>query len=74
MVEWGFNGDGPNLTSLKVKACTMCGDPKMLVDATKSYLGAEDVKTRNCALEVFKLFGSTKRKLNIPPGVDYESH
>ena len=60
--------------SLKFKTVAMCGDPKMLVDAMKSYPGAEDVNTRYCALGGSELFGSTKRKLNLPPGVDYDSH
>ena len=40
----------------------------------KSYPGAEDVNTRYCVLEGSKLFGSTKRKLNLPPGADCDSH
>ena len=46
----------------------------MLDNAMKSYPGAEDVNTRYCALEGSKFFGSTKCKLNLPPGVDCEFH
>ena len=31
---------GPDSASLKLKAVVMCGYPKMLADAMKSYLGA----------------------------------
>ena len=46
----------------------------MLADAMKSYLGAKGANTIDCALEWSKLFGSTKRKLNLPSGVDCDSH
>ena len=46
----------------------------MLANAMKSYPGAADANTRDCALEGSELFGSTKRKLNLPPGVDCDSH
>ena len=60
--------------SLKLKATTMCGDPKILVEAMKSYPGAEDLNTRNCALEGSEFFGSTKRRLNLTLGADCDSH
>lgn len=63
-----------NSMSLKPKDVARCGDPNLLVDAMKSYLGAKDVNTRDCALEGFKLFGSTKRKLDLPHGADCDSH
>ena len=46
----------------------------MLADVMKAYQGVEDVNTKDCALEGSELFGSTKRKLNLPPCVDYDSH
>lgn len=39
----------------------MCDDPKMLVNAMKSYLGLEDVNTMDFALEKSELVGSTKQ-------------
>ena len=74
MVKRGSDGIGLDLASLKLKVATRCGDSKMLADAMKSYPGAEDVKTRDCALEESKFFGATKRKVNLPPGADCESH
>ena len=35
-----LDGKGPDYASLKLKATPRCGDPKMLVDSMKSYLGA----------------------------------
>ena len=35
----GSDGKGPNSASLKFKATTKCGNPKMLIDAMKSYPG-----------------------------------
>ena len=70
----GSDGKGRDLASLKLKVTAMCGDPKILVDAIKSYPGADDVNTRYCTLEGSKLFGSTKCKFNLPPGADCDSH
>ena len=60
--------------SLKLKVVAMCGDPKLLADVIKSYPGVEDLNTRDCALEGFELFGSTKRKPDLPLGVNCTSH
>ena len=60
--------------SLKLKVDAMCGDPKILVDLMKFYLGIEDVNTKDDTLEGSKLFGSIKHKLNVPPGVHCNSH
>lgn len=56
---------GLDLASLKFKVAAMCGDPKLIVDAIKSYYGAS---------EEIELFGSTKRKPDLPPGDDCGSH
>ena len=48
----------------------MCADPKILAEAMKSYPRVEDLNTRDCTLEDFELFGSTKRKYNLPPNAD----
>ena len=53
----GCNGKGPNFTSLKLKVATRSGDPNILKDATEIFLGAEDLNTRDCALDCSKLLG-----------------
>ena len=40
----------------------------------KSYLGAKYLHTKDCALEGSELFGSTKRKFDLPPGADCDPH
>jgi hypothetical protein len=40
----------------------------------KSYPGLENLHTRDWALEGSELFGPTKRKLDLPPGADCDSH
>ena len=70
----GLDGKGPDFTSLKLKVAARCGNPKILADAMKFYPGTEGANTRDCALEGSELFGSTKRKLNLPPGVDCDFH
>ena len=70
----GYTGKWSNSASLKLKVDARCGDPKLLVDAMKSYPGLEALDTRDCALEGSELFGSTKRKLDLASGVHYNSH
>jgi hypothetical protein len=38
------------------------------------FLGVEDLNTRSCHLEDTKIFGSTKRKLDLPPDSEHDSH
>ena len=73
-LKGGSTGKGLDSASLKLKDVARCGDPKLLVDFMKSYLGVEDLNTRHCALEGFELFGSTKRKFNVPLGADCDSY
>ena len=40
----------------------------------KSYPGLEDLNTKDCALERYELFGSTKQKFDMLPGVNCDSH
>ena len=60
--------------SLKLKVVAKCGDPKLLVDAMKSYPRLEDLNIKDCALEGLELFGSTKHKRLICHNVDCDSH
>ena len=59
---------------LKLKVASRCEDPKLLAYAMKSSMGLEDLNIRDCALEGFELIGSTKRKFDMPSGVDCSSH
>lgn len=55
------------LHPLRLKAPTMCEDPKLLAAAMKSYSRAKDLNTRDCTLKRSELFGFTKHKLNTFP-------
>lgn len=70
----GSTCKGLDFVSLILKDHAKCGDPKPLADAMKSYHWAEYLNIRGCALEESKLFGSTKWQLDLPPGVDCDSH
>lgn len=70
----GSTGKDRDSTPLKVKDVAMCGDAKLLADAMKSHMGVEDLNTGNYGLEGSKLFECTKRKLDLPHGVDYNLH
>lgn len=73
-MKGGPTGKGPNHASSNLEVATKCGDMKVLVDAMKAILCATSLNTRQCALKGSKLFGSTKSKLDLPPGADYDSH
>ena len=73
-LKGGSDCKGPDSASLKLKAAVICGDLKMFVDAIKFYPKAEDVNTRDCALEGSELFGFTKRKFNLPLTADCDAH
>ena len=65
---------GFNQTSLKLKLAMYTSDPKLLAKAMRSYPEGKDLNTRTYVLEGFELFGSTKRKMDLPPRFEYDSH
>ena len=70
----GSTGKGPDFASFKLNTTVRCGDRKLLADAMKSYPGVENLNIGDCALEGLELFESTKRKHDLPQGVDCDSH
>lgn len=70
----GFASKSYDSMSLKLNITTMCGDPKLVVDAMKSSPRAKNINTIDCVLEGFELFGSTKPKFNVPPCAHCNSH
>ena len=73
-LKGGPIGKGLDHDSLKLKVASKCGDPKVSANAMKAYPRAIDLNTKDCVVEGFEFFGSTKCKLNLPPGVDCDSH
>ena len=60
--------------SLRLKVVAYTEDLKLLAKVMRSYPKAQEMNTNNCALEGFELFISTRRKLNLLCGSEYESH
>ena len=73
-LKGGSSRKGPVQASLKLKAATLIGNAKLLSKAMRSYTRAENLNTRDCALEGSELFGSSMRKLDLLPGFEYDSH
>lgn len=73
-LKGGKGGTGPSSTALKLKAAMRSGDPNLLAEVMKTIPGAEDLPLMNSGLEGAEIFGSTKRKLNLPPGSEFDSH
>jgi hypothetical protein len=68
------SGTGPSKQELKLRAARRSGDPKKIEEALSQLLGVEVATTRIPHLEGEEIFGSTKRKLDLPPGDDGNSH
>ena len=62
MVEKDLPRHGNNQNSLKLKVAARNGDPKLHVEAMRSYLRVEVLKIGNCALDGFELFESTRKR------------
>jgi hypothetical protein len=68
------SGTGPSKQELKLRAARRSGDPKKIEEALSQLPGVEVATTRIPHLEGEEIFGSTKRKLDLPPGDDGDSH
>jgi hypothetical protein len=67
-------GTGPSKQELKLRAAKRSGDPKKIEEALSQLPGVEVATTRIPHLEGEEIFGSTKRKLDLPPSDDGDSH
>jgi len=68
------HGSGPSMNELKLRAATRSRDPKKIVEALNTLLGAEGLENRLPYLEGEEIFGSTKKKLDVPIGDVGDSH
>jgi hypothetical protein len=68
------SGTGPSRQELKLRAAKHSGDPKKIAEALSQLPGVEVATTPILHLEGEEIFGSTKRKLDLPPGDDGDSH
>ena len=59
----GFKGGkGSDKAELRLRHAQRSGDPKLIAEAVKSYLGAEDLLTKKRGLEGAEIFGSPRRR------------
>ena len=70
----GPSGKGPSKEDLKLKRAMASGDGKKIAEALSEMPGAEEICTRIPHLEGEEVFGSTKRKLDLPIGSEGDSH
>jgi hypothetical protein len=68
------SGTGLSKQELKLRAAKHSGDPKKFEEALSQLPGVEVATTRIPHLEGNEIFGSTKRKLDLLPGDDGDSH
>jgi hypothetical protein len=68
------SGTGLSKQELKLRAARRSGDPKKIEDAFSQLLRVEMATTWIPHLEGKEIFGNTKRKLDLPPGDDGDSH
>jgi hypothetical protein len=68
------SGTGPPKQELKLRAARRSSDPKKIEEALSQLPEVEVATTWIPHLEGEEIFGSTKRKLDLPPGDDRNSH
>ena len=68
------SGTGPSKGELKLRAARRSGCPKKIAEALNTLPEAHGVGTRVPHLEGEEVFGSTKRKLDVPIGDAGDSH
>jgi hypothetical protein len=68
------SGTSPSKQELKLRAARRSGDPKKIEEALSQLPGVEVATTQIPHLEGKEIFGSTKRKVDLPPGDDGDSH
>jgi hypothetical protein len=67
------SGTSPLRQELKLRAARRSSDPKKIVEALSQLPKVEVATTRISHLEGKEIFGSTKRKLDLPPSDDGNS-
>ena len=70
----GASGKGPSKHDLKLKRALQSQDGKKIADALAEMPGGEDFCNREPHLEGEEVFGSTKRKLDMPIGSEGDFH
>jgi len=68
------SGSGLSEGELKLRVARRSGDPKKIVEALNTLPGAQDIGSRIPHLEGEEIFGSTKRRLDVPTDGEGDSH
>ena len=68
------SGSGPSKGELKLRAARRSGCPKKIAEALNSLPEAHGMGSRVPHLEGEEIFGSTKRRLDVPIGDAGDSH
>jgi hypothetical protein len=67
-------GTGPDRKVLKLWSTTRSGDPKRIAQAISDLSSDVGLNSRIPHLEGESIFGSVKKKIDLPPGDDSDSH
>jgi hypothetical protein len=73
-IEGKLSGTGPSRQELKLRAAKHSGDLMKIVDALSQLPNLERFTTQILHLEGKEIFGSMKRKLDLPPIFDGDFH
>ena len=73
-LKGGRSGKGPDKAELRLQATQISGDAEMITKVLSSFPGIEDLITKPRGLESAKIFGSSKRKLDLSPRSHNDSH
>ena len=69
-----LGGTSPNKSILKLHATRRSGDPAKMAKAMNVVSEEARLKSRVPHLEGENIFGSVKRKLDLPPRDEFDSH
>ena len=73
-LKGGRSGTGPNTSVLRLRVAARIANPSRVAKAVDDVSCAASLNTRVPHLEGEKVFGSTKRKLDLPPGDASDSY
>ena len=73
-LKGGKSGKDPDKAKLRLRAVQKSEDAEMIAKVLSSFPRAEDLITKPRGLEGAKIFGSSKKKLDLPLGSHNDSH
>ena len=73
-LKGGHSGMGPNTSMLKLRLASRISNPSKIAELVDDVSDVAGLNTHVRHLEEKRVFGSTKRKLDLPPGDESDSH